>query len=67
MSTIKGAEVSQKTEKRKRYTTASFIGRAEEVRNGKYTYGSAGIGGSQHLAGAQFKTAANIDIRHVPL
>jgi tripartite-type tricarboxylate transporter receptor subunit TctC len=33
---------------------------------GKYTYGSAGIGGSQHLAGAQFKTAANIDIRHVP-
>jgi tripartite-type tricarboxylate transporter receptor subunit TctC len=33
---------------------------------GKYTYGSAGIGGSQHLAGAQFKTTANIDIRHVP-
>jgi tripartite-type tricarboxylate transporter receptor subunit TctC len=33
---------------------------------GKYTYGSAGIGGSQHLAGAQFKTAAAIDIRHVP-
>jgi len=33
---------------------------------GKYTYGSAGVGGSQHLAGAQFKTAAKIDIRHVP-
>lgn len=33
---------------------------------GKYTYGSAGIGGSQHLAGAQFKTTAAIDIRHVP-
>ncbi len=33
---------------------------------GGYTYGSAGIGGSQHLAGAQFKTAAGIDIRHVP-
>ncbi len=33
---------------------------------GKYTYGSAGIGGSQHLAGAQFKTSAAIDIRHVP-
>ena len=33
---------------------------------GGYTYGSAGIGGSQHLAGAQFKTAAKIDIRHVP-
>jgi len=33
---------------------------------GKYTYGSAGIGGSQHLAGAQLRTVANIDIRHVP-
>lgn len=33
---------------------------------GKYTYGSAGIGGSQHLAGAQFKTVSGIDIRHVP-
>jgi tripartite-type tricarboxylate transporter receptor subunit TctC len=33
---------------------------------GAYTYGSAGIGGSQHLAGAQFKTAAGLDIRHVP-
>jgi tripartite-type tricarboxylate transporter receptor subunit TctC len=33
---------------------------------GQYTYGSAGIGGSQHLAGAQFKTAAKIDVRHVP-
>lgn len=31
-----------------------------------YTYGSAGIGSSQHLAGAQLKTAAAIDIRHVP-
>jgi tripartite-type tricarboxylate transporter receptor subunit TctC len=33
---------------------------------GKYTYGSAGIGGSQHLAGAQFKTAAGVDVKHVP-
>jgi tripartite-type tricarboxylate transporter receptor subunit TctC len=33
---------------------------------GQYTYGSAGIGGSQHLAGAQFKTAAGVDVRHVP-
>jgi tripartite-type tricarboxylate transporter receptor subunit TctC len=33
---------------------------------GRYTYGSAGIGGSQHLAGAQFKTAAGVDLRHVP-
>jgi tripartite-type tricarboxylate transporter receptor subunit TctC len=33
---------------------------------GGFTYGSAGIGGSQHLAGAQFKTAAGIELRHVP-
>ncbi len=33
---------------------------------GKFTYGSAGIGSSQHLAGAQFKNAAAIDITHVP-
>lgn len=33
---------------------------------GQYTYGSAGIGGSQHLAGAQFKTSSGVDVRHVP-
>lgn len=33
---------------------------------GKYTYGSAGIGASQHLAGAQFKTVTGLDVRHVP-
>lgn len=33
---------------------------------GKFTYGSAGIGASQHLAGAQFKTLTGLDIRHVP-
>jgi len=33
---------------------------------GQYTYGSAGVGGSQHLAGAQFNTAAKLDIRHIP-
>jgi len=33
---------------------------------GKYTYGSAGIGSSQHLAGAQFKTVTGVDITHVP-
>ena len=32
----------------------------------KFTYGSAGIGASQHLAGAQFKTVTGLDIRHVP-
>jgi len=33
---------------------------------GKFTYGSAGIGASQHFAGAQFKTVTGLDIRHVP-
>lgn len=33
---------------------------------GRYTYGSAGIGSSQHLAGAQFKTSAGISINHIP-
>ena len=39
---------------------------AAHANPGKFTYGSAGIGGSQHLAGAQFKTVAGLDIRHVP-
>jgi tripartite-type tricarboxylate transporter receptor subunit TctC len=40
---------------------------ADAKRNpGKFTYGSAGIGASQHLAGAQFKTVTGLDIRHVP-
>jgi tripartite-type tricarboxylate transporter receptor subunit TctC len=30
------------------------------------TYGSSGIGSTQHLAGALFGKIANIDIRHVP-
>jgi tripartite-type tricarboxylate transporter receptor subunit TctC len=33
---------------------------------GKLTYGSAGIGASQHLAGALFKNVAKIDVLHVP-
>lgn len=39
---------------------------AAKQKPGAYTYGSAGIGSSQHLAGAQFKTAAGIDINHIP-
>ena len=37
-----------------------------KARPGELLYGSAGIGGSQHLAGAQFKTASGADVRHVP-
>jgi len=33
---------------------------------GKVTYGSAGTGGANHLAGEMFKHAAGIDILHVP-
>ena len=33
---------------------------------GKLTFGSAGAGTSQHLAGELFKTMAGIDIQHVP-
>ena len=48
------------------WNSLADIVKAARQAPGKYTYGSAGIGGSQHLAGAQFKTAANVDIRHVP-
>lgn len=33
---------------------------------GKLTYASGGVGSSQHLAGASFKTRTGIDILHVP-
>ena len=48
------------------FGTLADIVKAAKAAPGKFTYGSAGIGGSQHLAGAQFKTAAGIDLRHVP-
>ncbi|MGH6684724.1 MAG: Bug family tripartite tricarboxylate transporter substrate binding protein [Pseudolabrys sp.] len=33
---------------------------------GKLTFGSAGVGTTQHLAGELFKSTAKIDIQHVP-
>jgi tripartite-type tricarboxylate transporter receptor subunit TctC len=33
---------------------------------GRYTFGSAGVGTSQHLAGELFKSMAKLDIQHVP-
>ena len=34
--------------------------------SGKLSFGSAGVGTSQHLAGELFKTMAGIDLQHVP-
>lgn len=48
------------------WQTLKDIVDASRSNPGKFTYGSAGIGGSQHLAGAQFRTVAGLDIRHVP-
>ncbi len=48
------------------WTSLKGLVEAARKEPGKYTYGSAGIGGSQHLAGAQFKTASGADVRHVP-
>jgi tripartite-type tricarboxylate transporter receptor subunit TctC len=36
------------------------------ARPGQLTYGSAGVGTSQHLAGELFKSMAKVDIQHVP-
>ena len=33
---------------------------------GKYTYGSSGLGGLSHLAGALFGSLAGIDLTHIP-
>ncbi len=33
---------------------------------GKYTYGSSGLGGLSHLAGATFGAMADIDLTHIP-
>ncbi|MEO7727647.1 MAG: tripartite tricarboxylate transporter substrate binding protein [Burkholderiales bacterium] len=37
-----------------------------KAKPGQFNYGSAGIGSSSHLAGEMFKSAAGIDIVHVP-
>jgi tripartite-type tricarboxylate transporter receptor subunit TctC len=46
-------------------TVNELIGIAK-TKPGEMTYGSSGIGSTQHLAGALFGKIANIDIRHVP-
>lgn len=46
-------------------TVQDYVAYAKE-NPGKLTYGSGGVGSSQHLAGASFKTRTGIDILHVP-
>jgi Uncharacterized protein conserved in bacteria len=42
-----------------------YIAEAKK-RPGELTYASGGVGSSQHLAGASFKTRTGVDILHVP-
>jgi len=37
-----------------------------KAKPGKYTYGSSGLGGLSHLAGASFGALADIDLTHIP-
>jgi tripartite-type tricarboxylate transporter receptor subunit TctC len=46
-------------------TVAEFVAYARQ-NSGKLTFGSAGTGGTIHLAGEMFKQMAGIDMTHVP-
>src|SRR5689334_11059556 len=46
-------------------SVAELVAYARE-RPGKLTFGSAGVGTTQHLAGELFKAIAHLDIQHVP-
>jgi tripartite-type tricarboxylate transporter receptor subunit TctC len=46
-------------------TLRELISRAK-AHPGELAYASAGIGGTQHLSAELFKSAAHIDIRHIP-
>src|SRR5690606_963834 len=46
-------------------TVQDYIDQAR-AKPGELTYASGGIGSSQHLAGASFKTRTGVDILHVP-
>ena len=47
-------------------STVSELVALAQGRPGKLTYGSNGIGSSQHLSGVMFATAFGIDVVHVP-
>ena len=46
-------------------TTGDLIALAKQ-KPGQFNFGSAGIGSSSHIAGEAFKSAAGIDVVHVP-
>jgi tripartite-type tricarboxylate transporter receptor subunit TctC len=48
------------------YKTVNDLLEAARKQPGKLNYGSAGVGSSQHLAGAMFKKMTGADIAHIP-
>jgi tripartite-type tricarboxylate transporter receptor subunit TctC len=48
------------------YRTIRDLVDAAKVRPGQLNYGSAGVGSSQHMAGATLKKLAGIDVAHIP-
>jgi tripartite-type tricarboxylate transporter receptor subunit TctC len=48
------------------FKSVSDLVQAAKAKPGGLNYGSGGIGSSQHLAAAGFKTAAGIDVAHIP-
>ncbi|MDM0025498.1 Bug family tripartite tricarboxylate transporter substrate binding protein [Variovorax saccharolyticus] len=48
------------------YKTLRDLIAAAKAAPGKLNYGSAGVGSSQHLAGALFNKMAGVDIAHIP-
>jgi tripartite-type tricarboxylate transporter receptor subunit TctC len=53
-------------ERRPNLRTCQDVIQAARARPGALNYGSTGNGASTHLAGAQFVTAAGLDVVHVP-
>jgi tripartite-type tricarboxylate transporter receptor subunit TctC len=48
------------------FKTVQDIVKAAKAQPGKMNYGSAGMGSSQHLAGAMFTKITNVDVPHIP-
>ena len=48
------------------YRSVRDVINAARAQPGKLNYGSGGVGSSQHLAGANFKKLAGVDVAHIP-